>query len=100
MTFMELASMSDSDQMEWMAEHSEEECSAILTEFLSAMKRDSIDYSIRSFRERMRCYEISKAVMRGCYCGTTSDGKPWRIDFSNPHNDDWRDEYFLSDYEY
>lgn len=100
MTFMELARMSDADQVKWMAEHTVEEYDAILTEFIKKMDHEIMESRVKSFRDRLKACEISKAVMKGHYRGVTSDGKPWRIDFSNPHNDDWRDEYFLSDYEY
>ncbi len=100
MTFMELARMSDSEQTKWMSEHTVEEYDAMLNELLEKMDHESRDFRVKSFRDRLKAYEISKAVMRGCYRGITSDGKPWRVDFSNPHNDDWHDEYYLSDYEY
>ena len=95
MTFMELARMSDADQVKWMAEHTVEEYDAILTEFLKKMNHEIMESRVKSFRDRLKAYEISKAVMRGCYRGVTSDGKPWRIDFSNPYDDGWCDDYIL-----
>lgn len=100
MTFMEFLRMSDADQIKWLSEHSVAEYDAMLNEMLEQMDHESRNFRVKSFRDRLKAYEISKAVMKGNYSGVTSDGKPWRIDFNDPHVDDWKDEYFLSDYEY
>lgn len=100
MTFMELAAMSNEDQTKWMSEHSFDEFQAIFDEWLESEKQQKIEYNVNRFRERRKMREIAKAVMDGRYSGITSDGKPWRIDFSDSHVDDWRDQYYNSDYEY
>lgn len=100
MTFMELIQMSDADQTKWVSEHSAEDYKSMLNEFIDEVDRENRDFRIKSFRDRLEAYEIAKAVMKGHYYGVTSDGKPWRIDFNDPHDEDWCDDYLHTDYMY
>ena len=98
MTFMELAKMSDNYQIKWISEHSDDEFKALVDAWLEETKRENAVYNINRFRERRKMCEISYAILKGNYSGVTSDGKPWRIDFSDPHVDDWHDQYYHGDY--
>lgn len=106
MTFGEFIVMPESYQYKWISEHFPDkvlamfEYKALYDEWLEQQKtHDSIDHNVKRFRERRKMREISRAVMDGKYSGYTSDGQPWRIDFSDSHVDSWRDQYFNSECE-
>lgn len=54
MTFMELARMSDADQVKWMSEHTVEEYDAMLNELLEKMDHEIRDFRVKSFRDRLK----------------------------------------------
>ena len=99
MTFMELIMMSNEDQAKWISEHSYEENKALFDEWMVAINQEHIAYQLIRFRERRKMCEISNAILKGNCSGVTCDGKHWRIDFSDPYVDDWRDQYYHGDYD-